>query len=411
MTTTHPSSTSPPPIIQVGPVAWLRKNLFGNWFDSILTIVILITLLSLLNSLLTWATTTAKWEIIPANLPLFFVGRYPADQRWRIWVILGLIVSLSGVTWGIIARNARTLFSRSLLITLGIIALVVVIFPMSTQNPYSATILPRLLLLGTLGLLVATAWVGRRIGQQVPSTGKWLSLAWFLSFFVVLWLMAGGFGLKNVPTSNWGGLLLTIFIAVVSIVLCFPLGVILALGRQSSLPVMRWISILYIELIRGVPLIAILFIGQNMIPLFLPTGVRPDNVLRAIIGLTIFSAAYLAENVRGGLQAIPRGQIEAANALGLNPVLATSLIVLPQALKISIPAIVGQFISLLQDTTLLSIVSIVELLGITRAILANPQFLGRYWEAYLFIGVIYWILCYAMSWGSRRLEESLNTGR
>lgn len=410
MTTTHASSASPPPIAQVGPVAWLRKNLFSTWFDSVLTIVILVVSLTVLKSLLTWAFTVAQWEIIPANLPLFFVGRYPADQRWRIWAILGLVVSLSGITWGILARNIRTLFSRPLLICLGIIALVIVIFPMSIQNPYSATIPARLLLLGALGLLLVTAWVGRRVGQQVPSTGKWLSLAWFLSFFIVLWLMAGGFGLRSVPTSNWGGLMLTILIAVISIVLCFPLGVLLALGRQSSLPVIRWISILYIELIRGVPLIAILFIGQNMIPLFLPQGMRPDNVLRAIIGLTIFSAAYLAENVRGGLQSIPRGQVEAANALGLNPVLATSLIVLPQALKVSIPAIVGQFISLLQDTTLLSIVSIVELLGITRAILANPQFLGRYWEAYLFIGVIYWVLCYAMSWGSRRLEESLNTG-
>jgi len=410
MTTTHPSSASPPPIAQVGPVAWLRKNLFSTWFDSILTIVIVVSFLTILKSLLTWAFTIAQWEIIPANLPLFFVGRYPADQRWRIWVILGLIVSLSGITWGVLARNVRTLFTRPLLICLGILALLIVIFPMSVQNPYSATIPTRLLLLGALGLLLATAWLGRRVGQQVPGLGKWLSLSWFLSFFVVLWLMAGGFGLRPVPTSNWGGLMLTILIAVVSIVLCFPLGVLLALGRQSSFPVIRWLSILYIELIRGVPLIAILFIGQNMIPLFLPQGMRPDNVLRAIIGLTIFSAAYLAENVRGGLQSIPRGQVEAANALGLNPVLATSLIVLPQALKVSIPAIVGQFISLLQDTTLLSIVSIVELLGITRAILANPQFLGRYWEAYLFIGVIYWVFCYAMSWGSRRLEESLNTG-
>jgi general L-amino acid transport system permease protein len=389
----------------------MRKNLFSSWFDSILTVILLVILLTLLKNLLSWAFSVANWEIIPANLPLFFVGRYPADQRWRIWVILGLVVALSGLTWGIIARNVRALFSRSLLITLGILALLIVIFPMSIQDPYGATILPRLLLLGTLGLLLVAAWVGRRIGQQRPGAGNWLSLIWFLSFFVVLWLMAGGFGLRSVSTSNWGGLILTIFIAIVSIVLCFPLGVMLALGRQSRLPVLRWISILYIELIRGVPLIAILFIGQNMIPLFLPQGVRPDNVLRAIMGLTIFSAAYLAENVRGGLQAIPRGQIEAANALGLNPLLATSLIVLPQALKISIPAIVGQFISLLQDTTLLSIVSIVELLGITRAILANPQFLGRYWEAYLFIGVIYWIFCYAMSWGSRRLEASLHTGR
>jgi len=196
---------------------------------------------------------------------------------------------------------------------------------------------------------------------------------------------------------------------VVSILLCFPMGVLLALGRQSSLPIVRLFSVMYIEIIRGVPLIAILFIGQNMIPLFLPQGMRPDNVYRAILGLTLFSAAYLAENVRGGLQAIPRGQMEAAYALGLNPALTTLLIILPQALKISIPAIVGQFISLFQDTTLLSIVSILELLGISRSILANPSFIGRYWEVYLFIGVIYWLFCYLMSIGSRRIEASLNT--
>lgn len=401
MTTTHPSSA--PPIAQTGTVTWLRKNLFNNWFNSLLTILIGLGLLNLLKSFWEWATTSAQWRVIPANLPLYFVGRFPADQYWRMWVMLGLIALLSGLTWGILTRTVQTLFSRNVLIGVGIVAVITVLMP--TPLPY------RLLLLAIEGLLLASAWGGRQLGQTQPFLSKWLPLAWFASFFVVLWLMAGSFGLEPVSTSLWGGLLLTIFMAVISIALCFPLGVVLALGRQSSLPVVRWFCILYIELVRGIPLIAILFIGQNMIPLFLPQGVRPDNILRAIIGLTLFSAAYLAENVRGGLQAIPTGQIEAAKALGLNSVLTTSLIVLPQALKISIPAIVGQFISLLQDTTLLSIVGIIDLLGITRGILANPQFIGRYWEAYTFIGIIYWILCYAMSWGSRRLEQQLNTGR
>jgi general L-amino acid transport system permease protein len=402
MTTTH-SSASPPPIAQVGLVAWLRKNLFSDWFNSLLTLAILLILLTVLKNLLSWATTVAQWQIIPANWPLYFAGRFPANQYWRLWIMLSLIASLAGVTWGTIARNTPKLFSRPVLVGIGIMALFALLMP--------TPIIYRLLLLGVEALLLAGAWLGRQGARTTPMLSKWLPLAWFLSFFVVLWLMAGGFGLPSVPTSTWGGLLLTIFMAVVSIFLCFPLGVLLALGRQSSLPIIRWLSVLYIELIRGIPLIAILFIGQNMIPLFLPQGVRPDNILRAIVGLTLFSAAYLAENVRGGLQAIPRGQTEAANALGLNPMFTTGLIVLPQALKISIPAIVGQFISLLQDTTLLSIVGIIDLLGITRGILANPQFIGRYWEAYMFIGVIYWILCYAMSLGSRRLEESLNTGQ
>jgi general L-amino acid transport system permease protein len=212
-----------------------------------------------------------------------------------------------------------------------------------------------------------------------------------------------------VPTTAWGGLLLTAFIALVSIVLSFPFGVLLALGRQSSLPIIRWLSTIYIEVMRGVPLIAILFFGLIMIPLFLPGNFRVDLVLRATLGLTLFTAAYLAETVRGGLQAIPKGQYEAASSLGLNTPLSLALIVLPQALKVSIPAIVGLFIALLQDTTLVSIVGLFDLLGISRSILANPQFIGRYAEVYLFIGVLYWGLCYAMSQGSRRLERQLRT--
>lgn len=382
-------------------MAWLRKNLFNNWFNGILTVAISVILVFLGMNFLEWALTVAQWSVVPANWQLYFVGRYPNDQYWRLWAILSLVAILSGLSWGILARNAAQLFTKVSLVCLGALAVFGVIMP--------APLTSRLLFLGAVVLLAAAAWGGRKLGHSVEGIGRWISFAWLASFFVVMWLLAGGFGLESVSTGNWGGLLLTLFISVVSILLCFPMGVLLALGRQSSLPIVRLLSVLYIEIIRGVPLIAILFIGQNMIPLFLPQGMRPDNVYRAILGLTLFSAAYLAENVRGGLQAIPRGQMEAAHALGLNPALTTLLIILPQALKISIPAIVGQFISLFQDTTLLSIVSILELLGISRSILANPSFIGRYWEVYLFIGVIYWLFCYLMSIGSRRIEASLNT--
>jgi len=202
---------------------------------------------------------------------------------------------------------------------------------------------------------------------------------------------------------------LTLLLAITGISLCFPIGVALALGRRSELPVVKGLSTAYIELVRGVPLISILFMGQVLIPLFLPEGVRPNSILRAVIGLTISSAAYLAENVRAGLQAVPRGQYEAAASMGMNKPLTIALIILPQAIKTAIPAIVGQFISLFQDTTLLGIVGLVELLGISNSILANPTYLGDYAEVYLFIAVLYWIFCYAMSLGSRRIEESLNT--
>ncbi|MGB7414800.1 MAG: amino acid ABC transporter permease, partial [Thermosynechococcaceae cyanobacterium] len=202
--------------------------------------------------------------------------------------------------------------------------------------------------------------------------------------------------------------LLTLVMALLSIVLSFPLGVLLALGRRSDLPVIRTLSILYIEVVRGLPLIGVLFMAQVMLPLVLPAKLELDSVARAIAGLTLFSAAYLAENVRGGLQSVPKGQSEAAQALGLNPALILGLIVLPQALRAVVPAIVGQFIGLFKDTSLLSIVGLVELTGIARSILSQPDFLGRYAEVYLVIGLIYFGFCYLMSLASRRLEQQLN---
>lgn len=396
-------STASPPQARRRPLRWLQKNLFNSWLNGLITIVLGGVLLWAGVELLTWAIVEADWRVIPANLPLYFVGRYPADQYWRLWLMLAIIGALSGLTWGVLAQRAVRLFTVPVLVGLSLGAIGIMLIP--TPPIY------RLFWLGITLVSVFSAWGGRYLARQFDQFGQWLSLLWAVTFLVAFWLIRGGLGLKVVSSNDWGGLLLTVLMSVASILLCFPLGVLLALGRQSSLPVIRGLSMAYIELVRGVPLISILFMGQVMIPLFLPEGVRPDRVVRAILGLTLFSAAYLAENVRGGLQAIPRGQLEAANALGLNTPLTVGLIVLPQAIKISIPAIVGQFIGLFQDTTLLSIVGLLELLGISRAILANPQFLGKYGETYLFIGVIYWGFCYAMSIGSRRLEQQLNTGQ
>ncbi|ARV59310.1 amino acid ABC transporter permease [Nostocales cyanobacterium HT-58-2] len=326
---------------------WLHKNLFNNWYNSILTVVCLWLLFFGIKGILTWVFAKAKWEVIKANLPLFFVGRFPQELYWRLWLGLAIILILTSLSLGTLTKH-----------------------------------LPR-------------------------QINTWLPLGWALSFPVVLWLVGGGFGLQPVESGLWNGLLLTLVIAVVSIVLSFPLGVLLALGRQSQLPFVRWFSIFYIEIVRGLPLIGILFFAQVMIPLFLPPEIRLDRVLRGIAGLTLFSAAYLAENVRGGLQSIPRGQLEAAKALGFNTALTTLLIVLPQALRAVIPPLVGQFIGLFKDTSLLAIVGLLELTGISRSILAQPQFLDRYAEVYLFIGLIYWVFCYSMSLASRRLEKQL----
>lgn len=344
-----PTDASLPPIAKTTPIGWLRRNLFNTWYNSLLTLVCLALLYQGLRAGVDWILTQAQWTVIQTNLRLFFVGRYPPSLVWRIWVALGGLVGLVGASWG-----------------------------------------------------AFTIW---------KSLQRWLIVAWLLALPILLWLIGGGWGLTTVGTNLWNGLLLTMLLAVVSIVLAFPLGVLLALGRKSQLPVVRWFCTLYIEIVRGLPLIGILFMAQVMLPLILPTEWRLDRLIRAIAGLVLFNAAYLAENVRAGLQAVPKGQVEAARALGLNPLLVVGLIVLPQALRAVIPAIVGQFISLFKDTSLLSIFALVELTGIARSILAQPQFLGRYMEVYLFVGLLYWLFCYSMSIASRRLEQRLNIGQ
>lgn len=337
-------------------LTWLRKNLFNNWYNTILTILCLIFLFWIFKGIVIWVFTQAQWQVIQANLHLFLVGRFPKTLYWRIWIVLGIITTLSLITWSLFTKKSNII-----------------------KNRLSEFIIPL------------------------------LAPAWLLSFAINIWLIGGGLGLKSVPTNLWNGLLLTLLMAVVSIVLSFPIGVLLALGRTSNLLIIRWFSVLYIEIVRGLPLIGILFIAQVMLPLFLPNDLRLDRLVRGVSGLVLFSAAYMAENVRGGLQSIPRGQFEAGKALGLNSVLVLVLIILPQALRAVIPAIVGQFIGLFKDTSLLSLVGLVELTGIARSILAQPRFLGRYAEVYIFVGVIYWVFCYSMSLASRRLEKQLGS--
>ncbi|MEG5171791.1 amino acid ABC transporter permease [Microcoleus sp. B3-D7] len=391
----------PPPATESPtPWNWARKNLFSTWYNSILTVVCLIIAFQTIKGIIVWATTKAQWRVLEANLPLFFAGRFPRESYWRLWIVTAIIAFLGGLTWGNIQRQER-LWNPPLLIILGAAVVGTVISPIDLTS--------RFYLLANIIVAAASYWAGRQINPKIMS---WIPAIWVLSFPIVLWLIKGGLGLSEVSTNDWGGLVLTLFLAVISIVLSFPLGVLLALGRQSSLPVVRLLSTLYIEIIRGLPLIGILFLGQVMLQLFLPPEYpKLDRVIRAIAGLTLFSAAYLAENVRGGLQAVPRGQIEAARSIGLNTPLLTILIVLPQALRIVIPAIGGQFIGLFMDTSLLSLFGMLELIGISRAVLANPSYIGRYAEVYIFVGIIYWIFCYSMSLASRKIERTLGVGQ
>ncbi|MDJ0580642.1 amino acid ABC transporter permease [Crocosphaera sp.] len=379
-------------------INWIKKNLFSNWFNSLLTLVSLVFIFWVGSSLISWAIFQAQWGVITANLRLFFVGQYPVSLLWRAWTSLAIIFSLIGFSWGLITHY-NNLFNPIILIFLGFISVILALLAIPISLVSSAKLLVILILFVTFAIM------GQKISRKLPDFSNWLSLIWGLTFFFLLGLLQGAFFLRPVRLDDFSGLILTLFVAIISIVLSFPFGVLLALGRQSALPFIRWLSIAYIELIRGLPLIGILFMAQVMLPLILPQDMRIQRVIRAIAGFTLFSAAYLAENVRGGLQSVPKGQTEAAKALGLNGFFVLIFVVLPQALRVVIPTIVGQFISLFKDTSLLAIVGLVDLLGISQSILANPKFIGRYGEVYIFVAAIYWLFCYSMSLLSRRLEN------
>ena len=379
-------------------ICCLRANLFSAIATSLLTIALGVFLFYVALRLLSWVFTSAQWAVIANSLRTLMLGIYPISQTWRVWTVILIVSFLVGLSWGIWRGMLRGVAAG-----LSATALLLNVFPVGTPT--------RLYSFAAIGLIVAGFVVSRnRSRLRRPVMALWL----IFPFAAVLLLR--GLGEDNaflplVKYDVWGGLLLTFMLSIIGIVGSFPLGVLLALGRRSKLPVVKTFSVAYIELIRGVPLITILFMAQNVLPLFLNTGVTFERTVRAAAGIILFSAAYQAENVRGGLQAIPPGQIEAAQALGMNTFLTTALIVLPQALRAVIPASVGQFISLFKDTTLVAILGLTELLGAARGVLARPDYLGRQAEVYCFLAIIYWVFCYAMSYASRRLEATLGVGK
>ena len=290
-----------------------------------------------------WIWQSADWSVVHTNVPLFLNGSYPSDQRWRPQLWLALLAGLTVIT--LLAPRRRWLLST-------------------------------------------------------------LPWCWIAMIPLGLGLLGGGVGLINVPSREWGGLCLTLLLTACSGALALPLGILLALGRRSTLPVVRHSARIYIDLMRAVPLIAVLFFGQLLIPLFLPMELEINRVLRAVVAFGLFAAAYVAEDVRGGLQAIPSTQSEAAKALGLSPRQSLQLVILPQALRIAIPALTNQAIGLLQNTSLMALLGLVELLGIGRSLLANPAFIGRHLEVYVWIGALYWLFCTAMALLARKIERS-----
>ncbi len=400
---TTTGSALPPPTERIPILRWLKQNLFSSWFSAVLTLVAAALIVTVVYGLGRWALAEAQWDVIPANLKLLLVGTYPKESLWRVWTTLYLI----GLLVGISARLHGSLIRRIALTgAVAAIALAALPFPLATRG----------WLLGAAASVVGGFGLGQlaRLGAR-GKTRRWVKrleiAAWLLSFPISLVLLNGVGGvLPVIEGRNKWGFMLNLLGAVVGIGLSLPLGVLLALGRRSKLPAIRLVCTVYIELIRGVPLISLLFMASIMLQLLLPDSFRPDLVIRAMLTITLFSAAYMAENVRGGLQAIPKGQYEAAYAVGLNGALTTLLIILPQALRAVIPAIVGQFIALFKDTTLFGFIAILELLNISRSVLGNLEWRGRIFELYVFIGVVFWVLCYSMSYVSRRIERSLGVG-
>lgn len=352
----------PAPRSTVGPVAWLRANLFSGPVNSFFTLLGLYLLYLLLTPTIQWAIINADWigtsrddcsregacwVFVSARFTQFIYGLYPRSEIWRVDVTFATFAAL--IAWLAIPRL-----------------------------PFK----------------------------------RWVALVTLVGFpiFAYFMLYGGYFGLPVVPTHRWGGLMLTLVLAVVGMVGALPIGILLALGRRSQMPIVKSFCVVFIEFWRGVPLITVLFMASVMLPLFMPTGVSVDRLIRAFIGITLFQSAYMAEVIRGGLQAIPRGQEEAAAALGMSYWMRMGLIVLPQALKMMIPGIVNTFISLFKDTTLVMIIGLFDLLGIVQAALSDSRWLGFALEGYVFAAFMFWIFCFSMSRYSQYLERKLHTG-
>ncbi len=399
METTHELTEKIRPPQPPGPIKWLRDNFFNSWFNSLLTVVLLPFVFFTIVNIIIWMFTTAQWDAVTEFPMLYAVGQYPRDQLWRVGVGLTAMMFLLGASWGNwngLLRQIGIAFA----IGFGIFALLPVSHP-------ALTVGLRLYLGGTVILLL----VGVFLGRMAAIKGSYIVIGWGLVPIITIILLTGFAGsaiLPSVATTFWGGLLVTFLLSAGGILLSFPIGVALALGRRSNLPVVKLFSTIFIETIRGVPLITILFMFSIILALFLPAESRIDRLIRALMAVTFFSAAYSAENVRGGLQAVPLGQIEAAKAVGMNGFQTMVFIVLPQALRAVLPAIVGQFIALFKDTTLVVIVGINDLLGIGRSVVnSDPEYVQMQLEVYLFIAVVYWIFSYLMSLASRRLEAAL----
>ena len=402
----------PPPRSEVGVVGWAYANLFNSWYNSALTFVAGAAVTLGLWFGLRWMLLSADWNVISQIGGLFVIGQYNTDQAcpgnncfWRPQAALLLVTMLLGMVW--VAAGGGV--ARRIAMMVAVAAAAFAFLPYSLERMGLDV---RLLLLANLPAL-ALGWA---LARYTPlGTTRWIAILGVLTFLVILLLLRGVEGvpgLQPVALNNWGGLMLNLLLAVAGIVLSMPIGTALALGRRSDLPIVKLLCVVFIEVFRGVPLITLLFMSQVLVPLAFPKDFPLGSLPRAAIVITLFSSAYMAENIRGGLQALHPGQAEAAKALGLHGWQIMLLISLPQAIRNVIPAIVGQFISLFKDTSLVYIIGMLDIVEFSRAFIqGNPAYLASARELFIFLALVFWIFTYGMSYVSGRVERHLGVGQ
>jgi general L-amino acid transport system permease protein len=423
------SAPMPPPRSEVGVIGWLRHNLFSSWGNALLTVVALYIVWRLVDGVVSWGIVNAVWSgdsgeackaegggacwvFIKAKLSQFIYGRYPDEERWRVDLVFAMAVA------GLFPLMVPQIPGKALSTGFTFFIFPVIAFWLLTGS----AVVPEAGVLDAVGLVLAlvgivTLGLSRSSSTRLASPTLRLvgGLSLVIAFPLVMrWLLStsGIVRLPAVPTELWGGLLVTLVVASVGITGSFPVGIALALGRRSRMPFARWASVGFIEFVRGVPLITVLFMASVMLPLFLPAGVSFDKLVRALVGVALFAGAYMAETIRGGLQAIPRGQFEAGDALGLSYAQRMGLIILPQALKLVIPGIVNSFVGLFKDTSLVLIIGLFDVLGIVQLNLTDAKWFANStaMTGYVFAGFVFWIFCFGMSRYSQMIERRLAAG-
>ena len=409
--TTRSTAALPPPLLEAGVAGWARANLFSSRFNALLTVVAgAATLLALWYGL-KWVFLDAEWRVIVELGGRFILGQYNTESAcpgqncfWRPQVGVLLATLLLGMAWGMAGGGVTRIIAVGVAVALALLAFL----------PYSLAAMGydvRLLLLANLPALL----VGWALARYTPlGTGRWIAILAVASFLLSLVLIRGlpGIpGLQPVSVNQWGGLMLNLILAIGGITLSLPIGIALALGRRSHLPVVKMLCVTFIEVFRGVPLITLLFMSRHLVPLAFPEDFPQNALLNAAIVITLFSSAYMAENIRGGLQALHPGQAEAARALGLPGWQTTLLISLPQAIRNVIPAIVGQFIGLFKDTSLVYIIGMLDILRIGLDFVnGNIEFRDNKGEVIIFVALVFWVFTYGMSYVSGRIERHLGVG-